>query len=140
MTAPVKYPFVCHVNLSHQMLPLLNLFFAFYFNYFQRIHFSFLNVLGNVMESLLEKLWAHMSATALKRTPLTLLSCEQLNTFFFSSSHSNIRSDMFYKIALFKNFGKLARKRLCRSWFLIKLYTIKPANLFKRDFSSDVLL
>ena len=47
---------------------------------------------------------------------------------------------MFYKIGLFKNFGKLTRKRLCRSFFLIKLYTIKPANLLKRDFSSDVLL
>ena len=64
----------------------------------------------------------------------------RLNTIFFGSFHSNIRSDMFYKIGLFKNFGKLTRKRLCRSFFLIKLYTIKPATLLKRDFSSDVLL
>ena len=41
---------------------------------------------------------------------------------------------------LFKNFGKLAGKRLYRIFFLIKLYTIKPATLLKRVFSSDVLL
>ena len=81
-----------------------------------------------------------MSATALKRMSLPLFSCEQIKHNFFGSSHSNIRSDMFYKIGLFKNFGKLTRKRLCRSFFLIKLYTIKPATLLKRDFSSDILL
>ena len=64
----------------------------------------------------------------------------KLNTIFLGSFHSNICSDMFYKIVLFKNFGKLIRKRLCWSFFVIKLYTIKPANLSKRDFSSDVLL
>ena len=58
---------------------------------------------------------------------------------FFGSFHSNIRSDMFYKI-VFKNFGKLKGKRLCWSFFLIKLYVIKPATLIKRDFNSDVLL
>ena len=47
---------------------------------------------------------------------------------------------MFYKIGLFKNFGKLTRKRLCQSFFLIKLYTSKPATLLKRYFSSDVLI
>ena len=61
-------------------------------------------------------------------------------THFLGSVHSDIRSDMFCKIGLFKNFGKLTRKRLCWSFFLIKLYTIKPATLLKRDFSSDVLL
>ena len=81
-----------------------------------------------------------MSATALKRMSLPLFSCEQIKHNFFGSSHSNIRSDMFYKIGLFKNFGKLTRKRLCRSFFLIKLYTIKLATLLKTDFSSDVLL
>ena len=81
-----------------------------------------------------------MSATALKRMSLPLFCCEQIKHNFFGSSHSNIRLDMFYKIGLFKNFGKLTRKRLCRNFFLIKLYTIKPANLLKRDFSSDVLL
>ena len=40
VTASVKYPFVCHVYLSHKMLPL-SLFFPFYFNYFLRKHFSF---------------------------------------------------------------------------------------------------
>ena len=47
---------------------------------------------------------------------------------------------MFYKTGIFENFGKLSRKRLCRSFFLTKLYTIKPATLLKRAFSSDVLL
>ena len=90
--------------------------------------------------SILEKLYAYMSATALKRTALPLLSCGQIKNDFFSSFHSNIRSDMFYKIGLFKSFGKLTRKCICRSFFLIKLYTIKPATLLKRAFSSDVLL
>ena len=56
VTASVKYPFVCHVNLSHQMLPL-NLFFAFYFNYCQSKHFSFLNVLGNLAMNELIYCW-----------------------------------------------------------------------------------
>ena len=47
---------------------------------------------------------------------------------------------MFYKIGLLKNFGKLTGKHLYRSFFLIKSYTIKPATLLKRDFSTDVLL
>ena len=47
---------------------------------------------------------------------------------------------MFYKIVLFKNFRKLTRKRFCQSFFLIELYTIKPATLLKRGFSSDILL
>ena len=81
-----------------------------------------------------------MSATALKRASLPLLSCEQIKHNFFGSFHSNIRSDMFYKTGIFENFGKLSRKRLCQSFFLTKLYTIKPATLLKRAFSSDVLL
>ena len=81
-----------------------------------------------------------MSATALKRASLPLLSCEQIKHNFFRSFHSNILSDMFYKTGIFENFGKLSRKRLCRSFFLTKLYTIKPATLLKRAFSSDVLL
>ena len=81
-----------------------------------------------------------MSGTALKSTSLPLFSCEQIKHNFFGSSHSNIRSDMFYKVGVSKNFGELKTKRLCRSFFLIKLYTIKPPHLLKRDFSSDVLL
>ena len=46
VTPSAKYPFVCHVNLSHKMLPL-TLFFPFYFKYFQHKHFSFLKVLDN---------------------------------------------------------------------------------------------
>ena len=49
-------PFVCHVNHSHQILPL-NLFFAFYFNYRQSKHFSFLNVLGNLAMNELIYCW-----------------------------------------------------------------------------------
>ena len=47
---------------------------------------------------------------------------------------------MFYKVGLLKNLGKLTGKHLCRSFFLIKLHTIKAATLLKRDFSTDVLL
>ena len=43
---------------------------------------------------------------------------------------------MFYKIGLFKNFGKLTGKGLCRSFFLIKLYTIKP--IFFGSFQSSI--
>ena len=39
---------------------------------------------------------------------------------------------------LFKNFGKLAGKRLFRIFFLIKLYTIKPATLLKREFTAQM--
>ena len=46
LTPSAKYPFVCHINLSHKMLPL-TLFFLFYFKYFQSDHFSFLNVPDN---------------------------------------------------------------------------------------------
>ena len=56
-----------------------------------------------------------MSATALKRTSSPVFYCEQingLNITFFGSFHSIIRSDMFYKIGLFKNFGKLTGKGL----------------------------
>ena len=48
---------------------------------------------ASVMKSLLEKLWAHTSATALK----SLCFVSRLNTFFFGSFHSNIGSDVFYK-------------------------------------------
>ena len=81
-----------------------------------------------------------MSATALKRTSLPLLSCELIKHNFFWLISFNIRLDMFYKIGIFKNFRKLTRNPLCRSVFLIKLYTIKLATLLKRDFSSDVSL
>ena len=104
-----------------------------------------------------------MLATILKRTSSPVFSCEQIKHFFGGSFYSSIRADMFYKIGLFKNFGKLTGKGLCRSFFLIKLYTIKPiffgsfqssirsdmfykmytikpATLLKRDFGSDVLL
>ena len=39
---------------------------------------------------------------------------------------------------LFKNFGKLAGKRLFRIFFLIKLYTIKPATLLKTEFTAQM--
>ena len=39
---------------------------------------------------------------------------------------------------LFKNFGKLAGKRLFRIFFLIKLYAIKPATLLKREFTAQM--
>ena len=64
-----------------------------------------------------------------------------VNKIFFGSFHSSICSDMFYKVGLLKNFEKLTGKHLCRSFFfLMKLHTIKPATLLKRDFSADVLL
>ena len=53
--------------------------------------------------------------------------CFLVNSFgeynFFGSFHSSIRSDMFYKVGLLKNFEKLTGKHLCRSFiFLMKLH------------------
>ena len=78
-----------------------------------------------------------MSAATLKRTSLPLFSCEKIKHNFFGSFHSNICSEMFYKIGLLKNFRKLTRKRLCRSLFLIKLYIIKPENSAQMFFTTN---
>ena len=43
---------------------------------------------------------------------------------------------MFYKIQV----GKTYKKTFVPEFFLIKLYTIKPITLLKRDFGTDVLL
>ena len=82
-----------------------------------------------------------MSGTALKRMSSPVFSCEQIKrNFFFGSFQSTFRSNMFYKIGFFKNFGRHTGKRFSRTFFLIKLYTIKLAALLKRGFSSNVLL
>ena len=89
------------------------------------------------MKSLLEKLWAHTSATALK----SLCFVSRLNTFFLVHFiQTSARMCSTKNIIFGKKIGKLTRKCLCRSFFLIRLYTIKHATLLKRDFSSDVLL
>ena len=43
------------------------------------------------------------------------------------------RSQMFFKIGVFKNFAIFKGKHLCRSLFLIKLQPWRPATLLKRD-------
>ena len=65
-----------------------------------------------------------------------------VNTFcednLFGSSHSSIRSGMFYKIYLLKNFGKVTGKTpVPETFFLKKLHSIKSATLLKRYFSTD---
>ena len=80
-----------------------------------------------------------MSATALKRMSLPLFCCEQIkhNFFWFIS----FKHPLGYVLQnrSFQKFRKTYKKTPLPE-FLIKLYTIKPANLLKRDFSSDVLL
>ena len=43
------------------------------------------------------------------------------------------RSQMFFKIRVFKNFAILTGTHLCRSLFLIKLQAWRPETLLKRD-------
>ena len=69
-------------------------------------------------------------------------NCILVNTFcednLFGSSHSSIRSGMFYKIYLLKNFGKVTGKTpVPETFFLKKLHSIKSATLLKRYFSTD---
>ena len=51
---------------------------------------------------------------------------------FFGLFLSSIRSDMFYKVGLLKNFKKFTGKDLCRSlFFLMKSHNIKSVLLFQ---------
>ena len=45
---------------------------------------------------------------------------------------------MFFKIGVLRNFPKFTGKHVCWNLFLIKLLTLEPATLFKRDFNTDV--
>ena len=45
-----------------------------------------------------------------------------------------------YKIDVLKNLAKFKGKHLCRSLFLIKLLSLRPATLLKRHFSTSVFL
>ena len=80
-----------------------------------------------------------MSANALKKMSLPLFACEQIkhNLFWFISFKHSLGYVL--QNRSFQKFRKTYKKTPLPE-FLIKLYTIKPANLLKRDFSSDVLL
>ena len=52
---------------------------------------------------------------------------------FFGSLHSSIRSGMFYKIGLLKNFGKLTGKHLSQSFFLEKAAHHQASNFIKKS-------
>ena len=43
------------------------------------------------------------------------------------------RSQMFFKIDVFKNFAIFTGKQLCSSLFLVKLKSFSPATLLKKD-------
>ena len=51
-----------------------------------------------------------------------------VNTIFFGSFHSSIRSGVFYKIGLLNNFGKLTGKYLSHSFFLEKVAHHQTCN------------
>ena len=66
---------------------------------------------------------------------------KSMNSFFcnaliFKSSPSQI----FFKIDVLKNFTSFTGKHLCWSLLLIKLQTLRPATLLKRDSNTGVFL
>ena len=78
-----------------------------------------------------------MSATALKKNPSPVFSCEEILWIHFSLLHFTPASvSTFSTTILSQNFGKCTGKQLCRSFVLIKLQTIKPSTLLKREFST----
>ena len=50
------------------------------------------------------------------------------------------RSQMFFKIGVFKNFAIFTEKHLCRSLFSNKVVSFRPENLLKRDSYIGVFL
>ena len=52
----------------------------------------------------------------------------------------SIRSQIFFKIDVLKNFLSLTGKHLCWSLFLIKLQILKPATSLKRDSDTGFVL
>ena len=88
---------------------------------------------ASMMNSILEKLQVHMSVTTLKGHHH---QCFPVNRFceynFFGSFHSSIRSDIFYKVGLLKNFGKLTGKQLCQSYFSCKVAHHQACNFIKK--------
>ena len=52
----------------------------------------------------------------------------------FTMNNKKQLPEGFYKNAAIKNFSIFTGKRLCRSFFLIKLQVFRSATLLKRDF------
>ena len=50
------------------------------------------------------------------------------------SSDRNSRFQMFFKVAVLKNFAISTRKQLRWSLYLLRLQVVRPENLLKRDF------
>ena len=48
--------------------------------------------------------------------------------------------EVFYKKEVLKNFANCTGKQLCRSLFLLKLQTYRPATLLERDSNTGVFL
>ena len=59
-----------------------------------------------------------------------------------SPKHSltKVRTQMFIKIGVLRNFTIFTRKNLYWSLFLIKLHALQPETLCKRDFNTDIFL
>ena len=58
---------------------------------------------------------------------------------FQSKKFKSSRSQMSFKIDVFKNFAIFTGKHLCWSFFVIKLPAYKPANLLKRDSKTNAM-
>ena len=52
----------------------------------------------------------------------------------FTMNDKKLLPEVFYKNAALKNSSIFIGKRLCRSFFLIKLQVFRSATLLKRDF------
>ena len=59
---------------------------------------------------------------------------------FESIKFRSTRTQMSFKIEVFKNFAIITEKHLCCSVFMIKLPAYKPANLLKRDSNTSIFL
>ena len=97
--------------------------------------------LSSVMKSLMEKLLTHLSATAMKRTPPPLFSCECTLCIhiFFVSFHSSIHSGIFYKVGLLKNFEKITGTLVPEVFFLDKVAHHQTCNFIKRKSLAQML-
>ena len=68
-----------------------------------------------------------------QRVNVVRKSVENFTLKRLSEIHKNCRSQVFFKIAVFKNFAIFTRKHICWNLFLIKLQASWSATLSKRD-------
>ena len=60
--------------------------------------------------------------------------------YFKLTAVGNSRSQMFFRVGVYKNFANFTGKHLCWSLFLIKLQAFMPPTLLKIDSNTGVFL